>query len=97
MPINGSEMIDNPWETLFSPMTDFFGSGFWLIPLSFIAIALYVKTRNTVTVSVFLIAGSLMLASGNMFTGHPEMGFIYFIFATMGVIGVIVSIYLMRK
>jgi len=97
MSVNGSELIDNPWETIFSPFTDFFGMGFWLLPLSFIAIALYVKTRDTTIVSVWLMASSLLLSSGSIFTGQPEMAFVFSIFTVLGIIGVVVSIYFMKR
>jgi len=97
MAINGTDLLNDPWGTTFSPFTDILGTGFWLIPISFIALALYVKTRDTTVASVWLLASTLILGSGNLFTGQPEMAFIFFIFTTMGIIGVIVSIYFMRK
>lgn len=97
MPFNGSEFIDSPFNTTFAPFTDLFGTGFWLIPLSFITTALYVKTRNPVGVSAFMIASGLILSSGNMFMNHPEMSYIYMIFAGLGMVGVILSIFFIKK
>jgi len=97
MPINGSELIDNPWETIFSPFTDLFGAGFYLIPLTFIAIALYVKTRDLVVVSAFMLASGTLFASASIFADYPEMAFVYLIFTAIGLIGMIVGIFFPRR
>jgi len=97
MAINGTDLLNNPWETVFSPFTGYLGHGFWLVPISFIAIALYVKTRDTTAASVWLLASTLILGSSNLFTGQPEMAFIYYVFTTLGIVGVIVSIYFMKR
>jgi len=97
MPINGSDLINHPWNTTFSTFTDIFGNAFWLIPLSFITVALFVKTRNPTAVSVFMIASGLILGSGNMFASNPEMAFVYMIFAALGMVGLILGIFFMRK
>jgi len=93
MAINGSDLINNPFNTTFEPFTDLFGSAFWLIPLSFITVALFVKTRNPVGVSGFMIASGLILGSGNIFMGNPQMSLAYWIFAALGMVGIILSIF----
>jgi len=97
MPINGSELIDNPMTTIFSPFTDLLGTSFWLIPLTFIAIALYVKTREVVIVSAFMLASGVMLSSGSIFAGYPEMALVYMLFSGLGIVGLIAGIFFMRK
>ena len=97
MSVNGSELIDNPWDTIFSPFTDLFGAGFWLIPLSFIAIALYIKTRDPIIVSAFMIASGTILSGGSMFTTYPEMALAYLIFTGLGFVGLIAGIFFMRR
>ena len=97
MAVNGSELIDNPFDTVFSPFTDLLGPSFWLIPITFIAIALYVKTKDVVIVSAFLLGSSVLLSAGSMFTGYPEMGLVYMIFAGLGIIGVIAGIFFTKK
>jgi len=92
-PINGSDLINQPWNTTFGPFTDLFGSAFWLIPLSFITVALFVKTRNPTAVSGFMIASGIILGSGNMFVSNPEMAFVYWIFAALGIVGLILGIF----
>jgi hypothetical protein len=93
MPINGSEFIDNPSSTIFSTFTDLMGNTFWLIPLSFITVALFVKTRNPVAASGFMIASGLILGSGNIFVNNPQMAYVYWIFAALGAVGIILGVF----
>ena len=95
--INGSDFINNPWNITVKAFTDLFGSGFYLIPISFIAVALYLKTRNPVTVSAFLLGSGILLSSGSIFMDYPEMGFVYTIFTILGLVGLILSIYFTSK
>lgn len=97
MPINGSELVSDPWGTIFSPFTDLLGTGFWLIPLTFIAVALYIKSRDVVVTSLFLLGSSLILSGGNIFAGYPEMAFVYLIFSALGIVGVVLGVFFMRK
>lgn len=97
MPVNGTDFINNPWVTTFSPFTDLFGTGFYLIPISFIAIALFIKTRNPVLVSAYMIASGMLFGSGNIFVGFPEMSLVYYLFAGLGLVGLVVSLFFMRK
>ena len=97
MPINGSDIINNPFNTTFKAYTDLLGSTFWLIPVSFIAVALYVKTRNPVIVSAYILASGILLASGNIFMGTPEMVIVYIIFAVLGLVGLLLSIFFMKN
>lgn len=95
--VNGSELIDQPWNTIFSPFVDLLGTGFWIIPLTFICLALYVKTRDVTLVSVFMLGSGVMLSSGSIFAGYPEMALAYMIFAGLGIVGVVMGIFFMRK
>jgi len=96
MPLNATELIENPFTVIFSPYTDLLSSSFWLFPLTFICIALYMKTRNVTMVSAFMIGSGAILGTA-MFTNYPEMAMVYYLFAAIGLIGVILGIYFMRK
>ena len=96
MSINGSEFIDNPWDTIWSPFTSVFGGAFWLIPIGIIAAALFMKTREVTVTSVWLIVSCLLVGS-SVFAEHPEIGFIYYAFAIMGLVGTVVSLFFMEK
>ena len=95
--LNGTDWINHPWNTTFKVFTDLLGMGFYLVPLSFIAVALYVKTRNPVVVSAFIWASGILLASGGIFAGYPEMALVYGVFTALGVVGVILSVFFMKK
>ena len=97
MPINGSEFISNPWTTIFSPWVDLLGTGFYLIPLTFISMALYMKTRDTASVSMFMLGSGALLSSGSIFTGYSEMALAYLIFTGIGIVGLVGSIFFMKK
>lgn len=97
MALNGSDFISDPFNITFSAYTNLFGGLFWLIPLSGIAMALFVKTRNPSMVMGFLVAGSLLLSSGHMFLGAPEMATIYLVFSALALTGLIMNIYFSRK
>ena len=97
MAINGSELINSPWDTIFSPFNDILGGSFWLVPIGFIAVALYVKTRTVAASSVWLMGSCLILGSGTIFSSYPEMSFVYYLFAVLGLVGVIVSMLFMKK
>lgn len=96
MAINGSELIDKPWDTIWGTFTNIFGGAFWLIPIGIIAVALFMKTRE-VTVSAIWLALSSLFVGTAVFSEHPEIGFLYYMFTVLGLIGTIVSIFFMRE
>jgi len=91
--INGSELIDSPWETVFSAFTDLFGTGFYLFPLVLVSAIIFVKTRDIVTVGGFMLASGAVLASVDLFSGYPEMSFVFVVFATIGIIALVLGLY----
>ena len=97
MAVNGSELIDSPWSTIMSPFTDLLGNGFYLIPITFIAIALYIKTKDIMVSSVWLLASGLLLSAGSIFTGYLEMSILYTIVVAIGISGVVMNLLFMRK
>ena len=97
MLFNTSEIIDDPFNTIFNPFTDLFGNGFWLIPLTFIAVALYVKTRSVVSVFAFLAAGCALLGTVNMFTGYPEMAYVYILIGLLALVVLVLGIIFIRR
>jgi len=90
--LNGTEFVNNPWDAIFDVFTDLFGMGFYIVPVTFIAFALYNKTRNPVLASCFIWGSGLLLASGNIFMDHPEAAKIYLVFTIIGIVGTILSL-----
>lgn len=97
MPLNGSELIEDPITTLFSPYTDLLGSAFWLIPISVIAAALYVKTRNITVVGAWLLGSGSFMATGGIFAGFPGMMDFYMLIIIAGIVSIILGIIMERK
>jgi hypothetical protein len=96
MSVNGSEFIQQPWDTMWSPFIDVFGAAFWFIPIGIVAAALFMKTREITVTSVWLTV-SCLLAGSTMFNEHPEISYIYLLFAGLGIVGTIVSLYFMKE
>ena len=103
MAYNGSNWINNPFNESFKPFTDFFQSftgfsgAFWLVPISVIAIAIYVKTESPIIVSVYLIASGALFSAGNIFTGNTEIGILYTVLTAFGITALIASILLQKR
>ena len=97
MALNGTEFIEAPWDTMLSPFINLLGSGFYLIPITFIAMALYIKTHDTMLASSWLLASGVLLSSGAIFTGYLEMSIIYTIVVALGVTGIVINIFFMKK
>ena len=103
MAFNASEIITEPFNTTFSPYTDLFdsmltgtGAAFFLIPLSIIAVALFVKTRDPVMVSTFMMASGVLASSGSIFIGAMGMVPVFVIFSALGIAGLFMSIIFKR-
>jgi len=100
MPFNGTDWINQPWNTTFKPFTDLFepfGEAFYLIPITFIGVALYMKTRNPTVVSAYLIAVGVLMTGGGIFSGFIEVAKFYVIFIAIGIVGIFMSIYYMKN
>ena len=83
--INGSDLISQPWNTTFSPYIALFGQGWMIIPVSFIAAALFMKTRDPVILSMYMIISGALLTAGGLFTGFASGTFIYTLFTVLGI------------
>jgi hypothetical protein len=85
--INGSDLINQPWNTTFSPYIHLFGQGWLLIPITFIAAALFIKTRDPILVSVFMIITGI-LGSGatlTIFDSFQPAVIPYILFTAIGI------------
>lgn len=101
-PLNGTELINDPWGTIFSPWTNLFenvvgnGGVFYLFPLSVLAFALYTKTQNTLMPSMFIMASGALLAGGNIFIGATSIAAVYIIFTAIGITGLFISLFFQK-
>ena len=87
MVINGSDLINQPWNTTFSPYIALFGQGWILIPVSFIAAALFIKTRDPILLSVYMIITGILMAgaSVSLFDTFPLAIIPYLLFTVIGI------------
>ena len=99
MPLNMSEFMDNPFDTVYSPFTDFFqtyigvGNAFWLFLLVIFTVGIYIKTEgNAIMASMFMMATGAILGSANVFANQPDMSFAFYIFSALGVAGLFISV-----
>ena len=103
MALNGTDFINDPFNTSFSPFTDFFenmgmnGMLFFLFPLMILVLAIYVKTEDPVVASMSMIVSGLLLGSGGMFIGSGDVALVFYIFAALGIAAVLLSVFFQRR
>lgn len=85
MPINGSELINQPWNTTFSPYISLLGQGWLLIPVSFIGAAIFMRTRDPVILSMYMILTGGLLSAGGLFSGFAPALPAYVVFTALGI------------
>lgn len=95
--INGTQLTEDPFNTVFSPFTDLLGSAFWLIPISVIAAALFMKTKNITVVGAWLLGSGMLMGSANLFSGYPGMLDFYLAIIVIGIISILAGILLQQK
>jgi hypothetical protein len=83
--INGSDLINQPWNTTFSPYIHLFGQGWLLIPVSFVAAALFMKTRDPALLSMYMIVTGALLTAGGLFSSFAPATFAYLMFTVIGI------------
>jgi hypothetical protein len=94
--LNGTNFTHHMWNTTWSPYVDLFGSGFFLIPVSFIGAALFMKTRDPAIISIYMITTGILLSAGGLFTGFTGGIGMYIIFTSIGLGSLIYSVILGR-
>jgi len=104
MAVNGSEFIDQPFNTSYSPFIDLFegivGNGyvFFLIPVIVLTYGIYIKTdKNTIMASLFMITSGALLSGGGIFTGAHDIAIAFTLFTAFGFVALFTSILFMKK
>lgn len=95
--MNTTELLESPFNTMFSPYTDLMGSFFWLLPVLIIAGALFVKTKNITSVGVWLLGAGMFMGGMNLFGGFPIMLDLFGALIIIGIIMVVVPVVLREK
>jgi len=95
--LNGTNLTEDPFNTIFSPFTELLGSAFWLLPITVIAAALFMKTKNITVVGAWLLGAGMFMGSANIFSGYPAILDFYLALIVIGVISIIAGIVLQEK
>lgn len=93
MPFNGSDLINQPFNTTFSAYTHFFGMAFFIIPIAFIGAALFLKTRDVTLVSIYFIMSSAFLLFGSAYVGAMGAATLFALIATLGVAALLYNVF----
>jgi len=102
MAINGSDFINRPWNTTFSPYTDkfeqIFGNGnvFWLFPIIALTIAVWYKTRDPTVAGMFLMSTSGILSFSTFLAGIPELGMLFTVLVGLA-IAIVAADFILKK
>lgn len=97
LPLNATN--ESLWNKSFSPFTDMFkewfgvGETFFIFPLIVLCVALYVKTRSPVMVTMFMIAAGALGGSAGLFLGVAGLSTIMYIFMAIGIAGLFISLF----
>jgi len=83
----------DPWTNLFKYLLGpEYGGFFYLVPLTVLTIGLYIKTNNVTVPSMFMIGSGAILGITTLTMGMPIMGFLFLIFATIGIATLFVNL-----
>lgn len=99
--LNGSDLINNPFGTIFGPFTQFFeallgpggGNVFFLVPVLILAFGLWVKNNEKPIIAVVFITGSsALLGLGNVFVHAYGAAVICIILTGLGFTSLIMNV-----
>ena len=85
MVFNGTDLVNQPFNTTFSVYTHLFGMAFFIIPVAFIGAALFLKTRDIVLVSIYFIMMSALLMVGSAYFGQDQASLFFGLIAAIGI------------
>ena len=98
-----TDIATEPWNTTFEPFIKLFeqmagvGAMFYLVPLTFLAIALYARTRDVAMVSAYLIFIGVLFSGVGFIGSSPEMTYIFMIFTAIGLLGLFIHIFFLKN
>jgi len=91
--INGSDLINQPYNTTFMTFIRALTQGWIILPFAFIGGALFVKTRDTALVSVYLIVAGAFIGAGSMWYGYTGAAGLFFILAAVGIAALMYNVF----
>ena len=84
MTFNASDLVNQPWNATFSPYVSLLTEGWLLIPICFIGAALFMKSRDPVLLSMYMITTGALFTAGGIFVNNVAMVPVFIIFAGIG-------------
>ena len=104
MPINGTDLINHPWNTSLEVWNNMFiqitghGETLWIFIGVVLTFGIFmVSDKHPLYTSMFMVCYGGIIASGSMFIGLPVMAGIFTVFTGIGFAAMFVSIYLQRR
>ena len=103
MAINGTEFVDNPWNVTFNAFTNIFeqtvgnGNVFYLFPLIVLAFGIYIKTKEPIYATMFIVGSGGILALGTFLAGVAELGMLFTVFAAIGLTAIVIEVVMQRR
>lgn len=91
--INGSDLINQPYNTTFYSFIRVLGQGWIILPFAFIGAALFVKTRDTALVSIYLIMIGAFIGTGSAWAGFTGAALLFFIMAALGIAALMYNVF----
>jgi len=91
--INGSDLINQFYNTTFSSFIRVLGQGWIIVPFSFIGAALFVKTRDTALLSIYLIMIGAFIGAGSAWAGFLGAAVLFFVMAAIGIAALIYNVF----
>lgn len=83
--INGSDLITTPYNTTFHAYIRVLGQGWIILPFAFIGAALFVKTRDTALIAIYMIMIGAFIGTGSAWYGFTGAALLFFIMAALGI------------
>jgi hypothetical protein len=91
--INGSDIINQPYNTTFASYIRVLGQGWILVPFAFIGAALFAKTRDTALVAIYLIMIGAFIGAGSAWAGYTGAALLFFIMASLGIAALMYNVF----
>lgn len=82
---NGSDIVNQPYNTTFFPFIRALGPGWIIVPFAFIGAALFVKTRDTALISIYMICIGAFVGAGSAWAGFTGAALLFFVMAALGI------------
>ena len=91
--INGSDLINQPYNTTFMGFIRILGQGWIIVPFAFIGGALFMKTKDTAILSIYLIMIGAFIGAGTAWYGYTGAALMFFVMAALGIAALMYNVF----